>query len=104
MAEAHTAGEAHKRTHARSLSLSHAQNARALTPVRAPSVSETSAGPIQQQCELPDSLLSISRHAAEKEEFHFWSLRRVRIYVCHDFQSSLTASHGALPPARVRVS
>lgn len=59
------------------------------------------AGPIQQQCELPDSLLSISRHAAEKEEFHFWSLRRVRIYICHDFQSSLTASHGALLPESV---
>lgn len=42
MAEAHTAGEAYKRAHTRSLSLSHAQNARAHTPVRALSVSETS--------------------------------------------------------------
>lgn len=90
--------------HTRLRSPSHTRRTRAHTPVRALSVSETSAGPIQQQCELPDSLLSISRHAAEKEEFHFWSLRRVRIYICHDFQSSLTASHGALLPVRLRFS
>lgn len=88
----HTEGEAFRRAHicARSLSLSHAQNAR--TPACSLSVSQTSAGPIQQQCELPDSLLSISRHAAEKEEFHFWSLRRVRTYILLDFQSSLSLS------------
>lgn len=83
----HTGGEAFKHTHARAslLSLSHAQNAR--TPACSLSVSQTSAGSIQQQQqrELPDSLLSISRHAAEKEEFHFWSLRRVRTYILHDF-------------------
>lgn len=31
--------------------------------------------------EFPDSLPSISRHAAEKEEFHFWSLWRVRVSI-----------------------
>lgn len=34
--------------------------------------------------EFPDSLLFISRHAAEKEEFHFWSLWRVRMNIFID--------------------
>lgn len=99
--------EAYKRTHTHTRvrsPLTRAERTRAQTRACTQRKRNKCAGPIQQQCELPDSLLSISRHAAEKEEFHFWSLRRVRIYICHDFQSSLTASHGALLPVRVCVS
>lgn len=77
----------HRRAHTRTFALP-----RTSTKPHTLSVSQTSTGPIQQQRELPDSLLSISRHAAEKEEFHFWSLRRVRKYTPHHFPSSLCLS------------